>query len=174
MSEYAEFAVTTNFSFLRGASHAEELVERAAELGLAGVGVADRNSFAGVVRAHITAKDLNLKFFVGVRLVTTDGFETLAYPMDRAAYGRLCKLLTRGKIEAEKGDCNISFEDILEFAEGQIFIVLSPADLKREVFASKHPLPLREGATCRAGRRQVGGGESCTAPSPASSASRTL
>src|SRR5205085_6890429 len=80
----------------------------------------------------------------------------------------------RGKIEAEKGDCNISFEDILEFAEGQIFIVLSPADLKREVFASKHPLPLREGATCRAGRRQVGGGESCTAPSPASSASRTL
>ena len=64
MSGYVEFAVTTNFSFLRGASHAEELVERAAELGLEGIGVADRNSFAGVVRAHIATKDLNLKFFV--------------------------------------------------------------------------------------------------------------
>ena len=104
MSEYVEFAVTTNFSFLRGASHAEELVERAEELGLTGIGVADRNSFAGVVRAHIAAKDLNLKFFVGVRLVTGDGFETLAYPIDRAAYGRLCRLLTRGKLQAEKGE----------------------------------------------------------------------
>src|SRR5947209_13830236 len=104
VSPYAELAVTTNFSFLRGASHAEELVERAAELGLAGIGVADRNSFAGVVRAHIATRDARLKFFVGVRLIATDGFETLAYPMDRAAYGRLCKLLTRGKRKAEKGE----------------------------------------------------------------------
>jgi error-prone DNA polymerase len=127
VSEYAELAVTTNFSFLRGASHAEELVERGAELGLTGIGVADRNSFAGVVRAHIAAKDLNLKFFVGVRLVTTDGFETLTYPMDRAAYGHLCRLLTRGKRRAKKGECHISFQDILEFSGGQIFIVLPPS-----------------------------------------------
>ncbi|MFL6688884.1 MAG: error-prone DNA polymerase [Alphaproteobacteria bacterium] len=131
MTDYAEFAVTTNFSFLRGASHAEELVEHAAELGLAGIGIADRNTFAGVVRAHIAAKDSNLRFFVGVRLVTTDGFETLAYPMDRAAYGRLCCLLTRGKRKAEKGECEISFEDILEFSEGQLFIVLPPDKLER-------------------------------------------
>jgi len=128
--EYVELSVTTNFSFLRGASHAEELVEHAAELGLAGIGVADRNSFAGVVRAHIVAKDLKLKFLVGVRLVTTDGFETLAYPMDREAYGRLCRLLTRGKCKAEKGECEISFEDILEFSDGQIFIVLSSSQLE--------------------------------------------
>ncbi len=131
MIQYTEFAVTTNFSFLRGASHAEELVERAEELGLAGIGVADRNSFAGVVRAHIAAKDLNLRFFAGVRLVTTDGFETLAYPMARAAYGRLCRLLTRGKRRAKKGECALSFEEILEFSEGHIFIVLPPAKLER-------------------------------------------
>ena len=124
MTPYAELAVTTNFSFLRGASHAEELVQRAAELGLAGIGIADRNSFAGVVRAHVAAKDFYLKFFVGVRLVTTDGFETLAYPMDRAAYSRLSRLLTRGNRRAKKGECHLFFEEILEFSEGQIFIVL--------------------------------------------------
>ena len=142
MTEYAELAVTTNFSFLRGASHAEELVERAAELGLSGIGIADRNSFAGVVRAHIAAKGLDLKFFVGVRLVTTDGFETLAYPMDRAAYGRLCKLITRGKLQAEKGECKISFDDILEFSDGQIFIAVPPSDLSvRGLASQQHPSP---------------------------------
>src|SRR3954468_16657377 len=141
VTPYLELAVTTNFSFLRGASHAEELVEQAAKLGLAGIGVADRNSFGGVVRAHIAAKDTNLKFSVGVRLVTTDGFEALAYPMDRAAYGRLCRLLTRGKRKAEKGECDISFEDLLEFSEGQIFIVLPPSDLKRT--GKLLPSPLR-------------------------------
>jgi error-prone DNA polymerase len=134
MNDYVELAVTTNFSFLRGASHAEELVERATELGLTGIGVADRNSFAGVVRGHIAAKDSNIRFFVGVRLVTTDGFETLAYPMGRAAYGRLCRLLTRGKRKAEKGECEISFEDILEFSDGQIFIVLPPTDLRSRTY----------------------------------------
>jgi len=102
MTEYAELAVSTNFSFLRGASHAEELVERAAELKLTGMGVADRNTFAGVVRAHIAAKDSGVKFFVGVRLVTADGFETIVYPMNRLAYRRLCRLLTLGKRHAKK------------------------------------------------------------------------
>ncbi|HEX3664051.1 MAG TPA: error-prone DNA polymerase [Rhizomicrobium sp.] len=139
MTGYVELAVTTNFSFLRGASHAEELIAQAVALGLSGIGVADRNSFAGVVRAHIVAKETNLNFFVGVRLVTIDGFETLAYPKDRAAYGHLCRLLTRGKRKAEKGECEISLDDILEFSEDQIFIVLSPAKLERR--ASHHPSP---------------------------------
>jgi error-prone DNA polymerase len=141
MIPYAEFAVTTNFSFLRGASHAEELVQRAAELGLAGIGIADRNSFAGVVRAHVAAKDFHLKFFVGVRLVTTDGFETLAYPMDRAAYGRLSRLLTRGNRRAKKGECHLFFEEVLEFAEGQIFIVLPPAKLALPELESRALFP---------------------------------
>jgi error-prone DNA polymerase len=167
MSEYAELAVTTNFSFLRGASHAEELVERAAELGLSGIGVADRNSFAGVIRAHIAAKGLDLKFFVGVRLVTTDGFETLAYPMDRAAYGRLCKLITRGKLQAEKGECKISFDDILEFSDGQIFIAVPPSDLKRTDKLLPPPLKGRQissGAQHR--KKSVRGLASQQHPSP--------
>jgi error-prone DNA polymerase len=92
MSAYAELAVTTNFSFLRGASHPREMVETADELGQIAIGIADRNSFAGVVRAYDEAKNRNIKLMVGTRLVTTDGFEVLAYPTDRAAYGRLCRM----------------------------------------------------------------------------------
>ncbi|MCX7311428.1 MAG: PHP domain-containing protein [Alphaproteobacteria bacterium] len=106
MSAYAELAVTTNFSFLRGASKAEELVLRAKELGLAGIGIADRNSVAGVVRAHAMAKVIGFKIAVGARLVFSDGCpDILAYPEDRAAWGRLTRLLTVGKDRAEKGEC---------------------------------------------------------------------
>ena len=95
MTAYAELAVTTNFSFLRGASHPAEMVATAADLGLAAIGIADRNSFAGVVRAYDEwKKRKNIKLVVGTRLVTVDGFEVLAYPTDRQAYGRLCQLLT--------------------------------------------------------------------------------
>ena len=126
MTAYAELAVTTNFSFLRGASHPEEMVAAAAELGLAAIGIADRNSFAGVVRAYDEARKKNIKLVVGVRLVTVDGFELLAYPTDRAAYGRLCRLLTAGNLKARKGECHLTFEEILAAGEGQIFIALPP------------------------------------------------
>jgi error-prone DNA polymerase len=97
MSAYAELAVSTNFSFLRGASHAEELVERAHALSLAGLGVADRNTVAGVVRAHSAAKEKGLKLAVGARLVFADDTpDILAYPRDRAAWGRLTRLLSLG------------------------------------------------------------------------------
>src|ERR1700691_822811 len=118
MMNYAELAVTTNFSFLRGASHPEEMVATASELGLAAIGIADRNSFAGVVRAYAEAKDRNLKFLVGTRLVTIDGFEVLAYPTDREAYGRLCRLLTKANLKAKKGECHLTFEDILDSSDG--------------------------------------------------------
>ena len=101
MIAYAELAVTTNFSFLRGASHPHEMVQQADDLGLVAIGITDRNSLAGVVRAYAEAKKRTIKLLVGVRLVTTDGFETLAYPTDRQAYGRLCKLLTAGKLKAD-------------------------------------------------------------------------
>jgi len=129
MSAYAELAVTTNFSFLRGASHPQELVARADELGLTAIGIADRNSFAGVVRAHDEAKKRNIKLLVGTRLVTVDGFEVITYPADRAAYGRLCRLITTGNLKAKKSECHLSFEDILTVAEGQIFIALPPSML---------------------------------------------
>ena len=115
MSAYAELAVTTNFSFLRGASKAEELVLRAKELGLVGIGIADRNSVAGVVRAHAMAKVIGFKIAVGARLVFSDGSpDILAYPEDRAAWGRLTRLLTVGKDRAEKGECILGLPDLLE------------------------------------------------------------
>ena len=129
MSRYAELAVTTNFSFLRGAAHPREMVARADELGLAAIGIADRNSFAGVVRAYDEAKKRSIKLLVGTRLVTTDGFEVIAYPTDRDAYGRLCRLLTQGNRKAKKGECHLGFDDILATREGQMLICLPPDEL---------------------------------------------
>src|SRR6202050_4925538 len=126
---YADLAVTTNFSFLRGASHPQEMVARAAELGLAAIGIADRNSFAGVVRAYGEARKRNIKLLVGTRLATTDGFEVLAYPIDRAAYGRLCRLLTAGNLKAKKGECHLTFAQIVSASEGQMLIAIPPLDL---------------------------------------------
>jgi error-prone DNA polymerase len=129
MTGYAELAVTTNFSFLRGASHAEELVQCAAALGLRAIGVADRNTLAGVVRAHVAAKAAGPKLLVGARLAPEDGPDILAYPVDRPAYGRLSRLLSEGKLRAEKGSCRILMEDILAASEGQMLIVLPPEPL---------------------------------------------
>jgi len=128
---YAELAVTTNFSFLRGASHPEEIVTRAHELGYAAIGIADRNSFAGVVRGYgeIKREKLSIKYLAGVRLVALDGFEVLAYPTDRDAYGRLCRLLTKGNRIAKKAECHIAFEEICAASAGQMLIALPPKKL---------------------------------------------
>jgi error-prone DNA polymerase len=136
MSAYAELAVTTNFSFLRGGAHPQEMVATAEALGLAAIGIADRNSFAGVVRAYEEAKKRTIKLLVGTRLVTIDGFEVLAYPIDRDAYGRLCQLLTTGNRKAKKGECHLTFEEILAASDGQMLIVLPPSltSLSREGF----------------------------------------
>lgn len=129
---YAELAVTTNFSFLRGGSHGDELVRMAHALGLGAIGVADRNTLAGVVRAHLAAKEVGLKLLVGARLVTEDGFEVICYPRDRAAYGRLSQLLTLGNRRAPKGECFLTLDDIAAYAEGQIFIVMPPWQLSKQ------------------------------------------
>ena len=127
---YAELGVTTNFSFLRGASHPGDMVCEAHNLGLDAIGIADRNTFAGIVRAHVAAKDKRhpMRFLVGVRLVTVDGWETLCYPTDRAAYGRLCRLLSTGNRRALKGECHIDLAEIVAAAEGQIFIAMPDGD----------------------------------------------
>jgi len=140
MTAYAELAVTTNFSFLRGASHPQEMVAAAEQLGLTAIGIADRNSFAGVVRAFDHwRKRKAVKLLVGTRLVTTDGFEVLAYPIDRLAYGRLCRLLTRGNTKTksgQKGECQLTFADILSASEGQMLIVLPP-DVLTSTFSER-------------------------------------
>ncbi len=124
---FAELGVTSNFSFLRGGSHPDELVQQAAALGLSAVGIADRNTLAGVVRAHVAAKDAGIQLVVGARLVTLEGLELLSFPRDLAAYGRLSKLLTLGNRRAPKGACHLSLEDIAAASEGLAFVLMPPA-----------------------------------------------
>ena len=127
---YIELATTTNFSFLRGASHPEEMAATALALGHCGVGIADRNSLAGVVRAFSylrahkeSAGDFRLA--VGARLVFRDATpDALCYPGDRDAYGRLCRLLTRGNARTSKGDCALVLDDLIEFGAGQHVILM--------------------------------------------------
>jgi error-prone DNA polymerase len=124
---YVEFACASNFSFLRGASHPEELALQADAIGLHGLGICDRNSVAGVVRAHVLKreKELPLRYHPGARLVFADETpDILAYPRDRPAWGRLCRLLTRGNLRAEKGDCILYLSDLLEFIDGLELIVM--------------------------------------------------
>ena len=128
MSEYAALDVTSNFSFLRGASHPEELVAAAKELGLGAIAIADRNSLAGVVRAFCAARELGVRLVVGCRLVLEDGTNMLCFPTDRAAYGRLCRLLTLGKRRAGKGECRLVYDDVVAHGAGQIFVALPPED----------------------------------------------
>ncbi len=123
---YAELQVATNFSFLRGASHAEELVLEARRLGLAAIGICDRNTLAGVVRAHVAGRAHGVEVRIGARLDLTDGLSFLCYPTDREAYGRLSSLLSKGKLAAGKGDCHISLDDVIAHSEGQVFIALPP------------------------------------------------
>jgi len=128
---YAELMVTSNFSFLRSGSHPEELVSAATAIGLHGIGIADRNSFAGVVRGYVAYRDLreqypDFRYVVGVRLAFADGApDILAYPTDREAYGRLCRMLSRANLraESEKGNPVLHFADLAEFAEGQLFVL---------------------------------------------------
>jgi len=127
MPRYAELDVTTNFTFLRGGSHAEELVATAQALGHEAIAVADANTLAGVVRAHLAAKDVGIKFIPGARLVLQDAPSLLAYPRTRAAYGRLCRLLTLGQRRAEKGECLLFLDDVAAHADGLIFIALPPS-----------------------------------------------
>ena len=130
---FAELAAMTNFSFLRGASHPEEMAARAAELGLAGIGIADRNSLAGVVRAHTFARNnveaiAGTRVVPGARLVFIDGSpDVLVYPKDRAAYGRLCRILTEGNSRAPKGECWLILKDLLDRGDGLQIVALSPS-----------------------------------------------
>jgi error-prone DNA polymerase len=130
---FAELAAATNFSFLEGASHPHEMVATALALGHNGIGIADRNTVAGVVRAHVALRDaveaaglpVNFKLIVGARLVFADGTpDIIAYPTDRRAWGRLCRLLTTGNLRAKKGDCHLLFEDLVEWGVGMVFIIL--------------------------------------------------
>ena len=115
---YAELHAKTNFSFLEGASHPDELVRQAAELGYRALAVTDCNSLAGVVRAHGAAKDSGLKLIVGAEITPDDAPPIVLWAADRAAYGRLARLITQGRRRAKKGECRLRFDDVAEHAEG--------------------------------------------------------
>lgn len=131
MERYTELQVTTNFSFLRGGSHPEEMVEEAIRLGYGAMAITDRNTLAGVVRAHVAAckSDTDFRLLIGCRLDLVDGPSLLAYPTDKEAYGRLSGLLSEGNIRAEKGQCLLYKKDVYDYAEGLLFIVLPPLAL---------------------------------------------
>ena len=145
---YAELAVTTNFSFLRGASHPREFILQALALGLTGIGIADRNSVAGVVQAYSALEEWNehvasekekgidlptVRLIVGARICFADGTpDILAYPQNRTAWARLTRLLTVGKSRGEKAECILYFEDLLEHIAGLNLIVMPPARIKKD------------------------------------------
>jgi len=138
-SAYAEIGITTNFSFLRGGSDPRAYVQQASDLRLPVIGIADHNTLAGVVRAYKELDNPNVtykpKLLIGSRLVFMDGTpDILVYPRDRAAYGRLCQLLTGGKRgdETAKGECHLKFDDLLEFAEGQLLALTLPHRFETE------------------------------------------
>lgn len=126
---YIDLQVTSNFSFLRGASHPEELVEQAAVYGYKEIAITDRNTLAGIVRAHVAAKKAGMRIIVGCRLDLLDGPALLAYPTDKPAYSRLCRLLTIGNLRTEKGACHLYKNDVYDHAEGMKFIVIPPEQL---------------------------------------------
>lgn len=126
---YTELQITTNFSFLRGGSHPEELVEHAIELGYKSIAITDRNTLAGIVRAHAAAKGKDFRIIPACRLDLLDGPGLLAYPTDREAYSRLSALLTKGNLRTEKGKCDLYKADVYQHAEGIKFIAVPPSAL---------------------------------------------
>jgi error-prone DNA polymerase len=128
-SAYVELGVSSPFSFLRGASDAIELVGAALSLGFDAIGIADRNTLAGVVRMHSACDAVGLTPLIGCRLDLSDAPSLLAYPIDRDGYGRLSSLLSLGKMRADKGECDISLADVAEHAEGIAFIAWPQDDL---------------------------------------------
>ncbi len=123
---YAEIGVASNFSFLRGASHADELVAQAKAIGLSAIGIADHNTLAGIVRAHVAAREAGVRFLPGARLDLRDAPSLLCLPMTRAGYGRLTRLLSLGQGRAKKGTCILDLTDIAAHAQDNLFIALPP------------------------------------------------
>ncbi|WP_116131134.1 error-prone DNA polymerase [Tropicimonas sp. IMCC34043] len=148
---FVELSATSNFTFLNGASHPEDYMDRAAEIGLGGVAIADENSVAGIVRAHVEVREIARKraeaemsgapqgfacvprLLPAARLVLEDGFAATALPRDRAAWGRLCRLISDGRLRAGKGSCLLRFQDVLDWGEGMEFLLHPPGATGPEV-----------------------------------------
>ncbi len=126
---YAELHCKSNFSFLQAGSHPDELVGRAAELGYHALAITDHNSLAGVVRMHLAAKAHGVRLVIGAEITPVDAPPVLLYATDRAGYGRLARLITRGRLRVPKGECQITFDDVAEYAEGLIAVLIPPSEM---------------------------------------------
>lgn len=126
---YIELQTTTNFSFLRGASHPEELIHQAVALGFKTMAVTDRNTLAGVVRAHAAAEEMGIRLIIGCRLDLEDGPSLLAYPTNKVGYEQLCSLLSKGNLRTEKGQCLLYKRDVYGHAKDLKFIAVPPLAL---------------------------------------------
>ncbi len=164
---YAELCVTSNFTFLTGASHPDEFVERAAELGYHAIAITDRNTLAGIVRAHTEAKERTIPLIVGCRLVLTEpeGLQILVYPCSRGAYAWLCQLLTLGKRRAPKGECHLTLDDLASPHPDLVAVAIPPAGAK-----PPRMTPMNANRTPLATGFQLGSSVSCAAVFTPSSA----
>ena len=126
LEPYAELHCKTNYSFLEGASHPDELVQRAAKLRYTALAITDRNSLAGVVRAHAAASKIGLKLLIGAEVHPVDGPPVVFLAMNRRGYGRLSTLITLGRRNAPKGECRLTIRDIASHAEGLLACVPFP------------------------------------------------
>src|SRR5471032_450942 len=124
VTRYAELQCASHFSFLRGASSADELFATATLLGIEALAITDLNSLSGIVRAHEAAKATGVRLIVGSRLRLTDNTEILVYPIDRPAYSRLCRLLSLGKSRAGKARCELTWDDLIQWQDGIIAILV--------------------------------------------------
>jgi DNA-directed DNA polymerase III PolC len=130
---FAELSALSNFTFLTGASHPEEMMRRAAQIGLSAIAIADVNSVAGIVRAHVEGREIAYRgdtpprLVPATKIVLLQGFAVTMIPTDRAAWGRLCRLLTLGRTRAPKGECHLELEDLLAWGEGSLLLLHPPA-----------------------------------------------
>lgn len=137
--KYFELQCKSNFSFLEGASHAHEYAEQAQQLGYSGFSITDRNTLAGIVRAHTAARDLNMPFAVGTEVHPIDGPPLVLWPMNRAGYANVCKLLSIGRMRATKGECALSWHDIQTNSDQVLagFILRQPQPQPNELLLAK-------------------------------------
>jgi error-prone DNA polymerase len=124
--KFAELGALSNFSFLEGASHPRELAAAAKALGMSAIGIADRNSVAGLVRGLVASEQVGIHFTAGIRLCLSDGAEYLAWPADRAAWGRLCRMLSEARMHTEKGETNLTRDMLIAGAEGSVIARIPP------------------------------------------------
>src|SRR5579859_2651773 len=142
--DYAELHCITNFTFLRGASHPDELVARAKELGYQALAITDECSMSGVVRAHVAAKEHGLKLIIGSELKLMDGTHLVALVMNANGYGNLCELITLGRRRAEKGTYQLHREDFAAGLPGCLILWVpgkrieqATADWVRKTFSTR-------------------------------------